>query len=149
MAKQVPQATRARALALTQHRCFACGKGGRLHIHHLDGRGISHPDVDNSLANLLPLCPHCHVAVHKGRLNGRLRRLSAEITTLRRDRDLALFSGEGLRGALCEMQARYLLDVRSWCMALNPTLQESLGAEPPAELRKRRRHRPVLVTSAP
>jgi hypothetical protein len=51
----VPKATREALLREFHHRCAICG-GDRPHIHHID-EDPSH----NDLANLLPLCPNCHL----------------------------------------------------------------------------------------
>lgn len=38
----------------------------RLDVHHIDGRGIYHPEPNHLLLNLLTLCASCHTKVHMG-----------------------------------------------------------------------------------
>ena len=49
-----------------QHRCTRCGAtGGRLEVHHIDGRGENVPaeERNNDPANLTSLCVSCHRTV--------------------------------------------------------------------------------------
>jgi hypothetical protein len=39
----------------------------RLDVHHIDGRGINHPNPNHALKNLLTLCASCHSKLHAGR----------------------------------------------------------------------------------
>jgi hypothetical protein len=51
----IPQKTRNALLDEYDHRCAVCG-GDRPHVHHID-EDATH----NSIDNLLPLCPNCHL----------------------------------------------------------------------------------------
>ncbi len=53
--QQLPKATREAVLNEYRHRCAICG-GDRPQIHHIDEN-----PANNELANLLPLCPDCHL----------------------------------------------------------------------------------------
>lgn len=59
---------RKRCLKRDNFTCQICGcNGGTLYSHHRDLRGTHITNnPDNSLANLLSLCPSCHVKLHRG-----------------------------------------------------------------------------------
>lgn len=42
-----------------QKQCALCGATGKLHVHHLNG-----DPTDNTLSNLMTLCPSCHQKAH-------------------------------------------------------------------------------------
>ena len=53
--ESIPKGKKESILNEYDHRCAVCG-GDRPHIHHIDENASN-----NSLDNLLPLCPNCHL----------------------------------------------------------------------------------------
>ena len=53
------QRLRRRILNAAGWRCARCGRAGRLELHHRD-----HDRLNDSAANLEPLCRPCHFAAH-------------------------------------------------------------------------------------
>lgn len=56
-----------REKALEEHgeECINCGAEDGIEVHHLNG-----DREDNNIANLVPLCRHCHRRLHREGLNG-------------------------------------------------------------------------------
>ena len=57
---------RFKAFERDNHQCQHCGTKDKLQIHHIDGRGyktVGIKEANNSLENLLTLCPYCHIKV--------------------------------------------------------------------------------------
>jgi 5-methylcytosine-specific restriction endonuclease McrA len=54
------------ALERDQYTCQHCGSKDDLHVHHIDGNGVTTPKEsrNNALENLLTLCRGCHTKVH-------------------------------------------------------------------------------------
>ena len=59
----IPTFTRQQVYARSKGRCERprCSYGGKVHIHHIDGN-----PSNNSLANLIAVCPNCHSRIHDG-----------------------------------------------------------------------------------
>ncbi len=51
----IPPKTKETVLKEFKHRCAICGRHDP-HVHHIDGDATNH-----DIANLLPLCPNCHL----------------------------------------------------------------------------------------
>ena len=54
------------ALERDGHTCQRCGGTDDLHVHHIDGMGVTTPKKlrNNSLDNLQTLCRSCHSSIH-------------------------------------------------------------------------------------
>ncbi len=48
------------ALMKTNNTCEICGASGKLHVHHKD-----FDSMNNSSSNTQPVCPECHIELHK------------------------------------------------------------------------------------
>ena len=58
---------RLKALERDNYTCQVCGKKAletRLHVHHKDNKGRTVVETNNSLDNLITLCPQCHTNIH-------------------------------------------------------------------------------------
>lgn len=55
------------ALERDNHTCQRCGAVEDLHVHHMDGKGVTtpRPHRNNALDNLQTLCRACHSFVHQ------------------------------------------------------------------------------------
>jgi len=54
-----------RMLCRANGHCERCGgKFPKLHIHHKDGNGVISKKPNNSIENLIVVCPSCHVILH-------------------------------------------------------------------------------------
>lgn len=60
-----------------KNKCFFCGGGNRLAIHHIDGNGRRSKNPNNTLSNLVLLCSPCHTKLH-----ARIRRMKRKSDTL-------------------------------------------------------------------
>lgn len=81
----IPAKTRDTVLQEYNHRCAVCG-ADRPHIHHID-----EDPSNNSLDNLLPLCPNCHLTDQ----HDPTRRIDAEkLRLFRRHKDPAILRPE-------------------------------------------------------
>lgn len=54
------------ALERDRHTCQRCGQTNDLHVHHIDGNGVTTPRElrNNALDNLITLCRGCHTKTH-------------------------------------------------------------------------------------
>lgn len=61
---------RKKALERDDYTCQHCGTKDDLHVHHIDGKGVTTEKEfrNNSLSNLITLCRSCHRIEH-GRMN--------------------------------------------------------------------------------
>jgi len=57
---------RAVAMERDKHTCQHCGCQNDLHVHHIDGNGVTTPKEsrNNALDNLITLCRGCHTKEH-------------------------------------------------------------------------------------
>lgn len=56
------------AIIRDKRKCQICGTKYKLHVHHIDKRGIYHSHPNHEQNNLITLCVHCHSGVHWGKL---------------------------------------------------------------------------------
>src|SRR5579883_3474314 len=81
--KGIPRATRENLLKEFSHKCSMCGASNP-QIHHLD----ENPS-NNSILNLLPLCPNCHLSDQH---NPTTRRPYALLSLFRRHKSPVILS---------------------------------------------------------
>lgn len=59
---------REKTLIRDGYKCSYCNSTDRLHVHHLDGKGLNmvRKNRNNDLDNLITLCNSCHTKAHNG-----------------------------------------------------------------------------------
>ncbi|MDD5338437.1 MAG: HNH endonuclease [Dehalococcoidales bacterium] len=69
---------RKKVLERDGHLCQMCGAQDDLEVHHKDNRGphIAGAEADNSLSNLITLCPSCHQRLHRKVIGKHIKILS-------------------------------------------------------------------------